>query len=332
MIRRERRFSGMQENHMLVEELPGMVEKTTSGVHVPAYDDMLWPTIIALKALGGSGTIQEIESKVADVAGYTNEQLAVPHGNNDRSEISYRLAWSRTYLKAVGAIDNSGRGVWAITDEGRSLTEADMASVLVSVQQILGRQRRGNRKRKPANDLETVDAVEPVAFTDEEKSAPHSFSSTRPEEWTDRLLSVLQAMPPASFERLCQRVLRESGFTKVEVTGRSGDGGIDGIGVLRIALLSFQVFFQCKRYRGSVGAAAIRDFRGAMVGRTDKGLLITTGNFTPDAMREATRDGAPVLDLIDGGDLCLLLKDLKLGVSTRQVEEVTVEADWFASL
>jgi restriction system protein len=104
-----------------------------------------------------------------------------------------------------------------------------------------------------------------------------SFSSTVFEEWRDRLLSVLQAIPPGRFERLCQRVLRESGFTQVEVTGKSGDGGIDGIGVLRISLLSFQVFFQCKRYRGSVGASAIRDFRGAMVGRTDKGLLITTG-------------------------------------------------------
>lgn len=139
-------------------------------------------------------------------------------------------------------------------------------------------------------------------------------------------------MPPASFEKLCQRVLRESGFTRVEVTGRSGDGGIDGIGVLRIALLSFHVFFQCKRYKGSVGAPAIRDFRGAMVGRTDKGLFITTGSFTPEAKREATRDGAPVLDLIDGDTLSTILKGLNLGVSTRQVEEVSIDANWFTSV
>ena len=106
----------------------------------------------------------------------------------------------------------------------------------------------------------------------------------------------------------------------------------NGIGVLRIALLSFQVFFQCKRYKGNVGASAIRDFRGAMVGRTDKGLLITTGTFTPDAKKEATRDGAPVLDLIDGEQLCQLLKERGLGVSTRQVEEVAVEAGWFERL
>ena len=139
-------------------------------------------------------------------------------------------------------------------------------------------------------------------------------------------------MTPGNFEKLCQRVLRESGSTQVQVTGRSVDGGIDGIGVLRIALLSFQVFFQCKRYKGTVGPSAIRGFRGAMVGRTDKGLFVTTGSFTPEAKREATRDGAPVLDLIDGETLCVLLKDLDLGVSTRQVEEVGIDASWFDSV
>jgi restriction system protein len=139
-------------------------------------------------------------------------------------------------------------------------------------------------------------------------------------------------MHPSGFERLCRRLLLESGFTKVDVTGRSGDGGIDGIGVLRISLLSFQVFFQCKRYKGSVPAGDVRNFRGAMVGRTDKGLLITTGTFTSDAKREATRDGAPVIDLIDGDDLCEKLKDLRLGVRTQQVEEVSINAQWFAEI
>jgi len=139
-------------------------------------------------------------------------------------------------------------------------------------------------------------------------------------------------MPADRFERLCQRLLRESGFTKVEVTGRVGDGGIDGVGVLRVSLVSFQVFFQCKKYRGSVGASAVRDFRGAMTGRGDKGLLITTGSFTPDAVREATRDGAPVLDLLDGPALCALLKGQSLGVVTRHVEEVEVDPAWFRTL
>jgi restriction system protein len=147
--------------------------------------------------------------------------------------------------------------------------------------------------------------------------------------WQDRLLECLLKMTPAAFERLCQRILRESGFIKVEVTGRSGDGGIDGIGVLRLNLLSFHVFFQCKRWKGSVGASVIRDFRGAMVGRADKGLVMTTGTFSTDARREATRDGAPAIDLVDGETLCELLKGLKIGVSIRKVEHVLVEQNVF---
>ncbi len=143
--------------------------------------------------------------------------------------------------------------------------------------------------------------------------------------WQDRLLECLLKMTPAAFERLCQRILRESGFIKVEVTGRR----IDGIGVLRLNLLSFHVFFQCKRWKGSVGASVIRDFRGAMVGRADKGLVMTTGTFSTDARREATRDGAPAIDLVDGETLCELLKGLKIGVSIRKVEHVLVEQNVF---
>jgi restriction system protein len=162
--------------------------------------------------------------------------------------------------------------------------------------------------------------------------APKPDERYTTDEWRDRLLNVIQSMPPDGFERLCQRVLRESNFTRVEVTGKSGDGGIDGIGVLRINLISFHVFFQCKRYKGSVGASAIRDFRGAMIGRTDKGLFITTGTFTPEAKREATRDGAPVLDLIDGDQLCSILKGLSLGVATEQIEAIKIDAEWFTSI
>lgn len=150
--------------------------------------------------------------------------------------------------------------------------------------------------------------------------------------WQNDLLGVLRSLTADAFERLCQRVLRESGFTKVEVTGRSGDGGIDGAGVLRVNLLSFHVRFQCKRYSGSVGAPEVRDFRGAMVGRADKGLFITTGRFTGDAEREAVRDGAPAIDLIDGMDLCDLLKDLRLGLATETVEVVKVNPGFFAGV
>lgn len=191
------------------------------------------------------------------------------------------------------------------------------------------------------NDDQVRTAVSQAAYADtlsrKAQSEIHfELPTTEPDRmedqsWTDILLAKLQEMDPSAFERLSQRLLRESGFVRVEVTGKSGDGGIDGHGVLRMNLISFQVLFQCKRYKGSVAAGTVRDFRGAMQGRADKGLIITTGTFTPDARREATRDGAPAIDLIDGEALTDLLKSLKLGVRVEQVvtERMTVDEAFF---
>jgi len=145
------------------------------------------------------------------------------------------------------------------------------------------------------------------------------------------LLNVISKhLSPNAFERLVQRILREKGFSQVEVTGRTGDGGIDGVGIAKInGILSFHIIFQCKRYKGKVGAKDMRDFRGAMVGRTDKGLFITTGTFTRDAIAESSRDGAPVIDLIDGDLLVEKLKELGLGVSVHFKEEVTIDEEWY---
>lgn len=164
---------------------------------------------------------------------------------------------------------------------------------------------------------------EKVAEGDEDDSEP---------TWKLELLDTLRSMPPDYFERLCQRFLRESGFVQVEVTGGSGDGGIDGHGVVKLGgLLSFHVYFQSKRYKGSVSASIIRDFRGAMVGRADKGLIISTGVFTRDAIKEAQRDGATPIDLIDGEQLAEKLKALGLGIDVKEqvIEEVTIDKEWF---
>jgi restriction system protein len=179
--------------------------------------------------------------------------------------------------------------------------------------------------------MRIVAAKQRVVVTSSEVTAtPESLTEAAVTDWREQLLETLLAMAPAAFERLAQRILREAGFVQVEVTGRSGDGGIDGNGVLRLnGLLSFHVSFQCKRWQGSVGPATIREFRGAMAGRADKGLIITTGSFTKEASREATREGAAAIDLVDGTQLVDMLKSLGLGVMTRQVEEVVVEQDWF---
>jgi len=196
---------------------------------IPTDADLYWPVLKAINALGGSGTLREIEAKVAELEGYTEEQLAVLHRDGPVSEINYRMAWARSYLKAAGALENSARGVWALTEEGRRLTPTDMASVLTRARSVVASQREARRRRGRRD------------------------ASTAPEDeadWKDRLLEVLQNLLPDAFERLAQRLLREAGFISVEVKGRSGDGGIDGVGVLRMSLLSFPVFFQCKRYPG----------------------------------------------------------------------------------
>jgi restriction system protein len=288
----------------------------------------MWPALRALKAMGGSGTNEELLAKVIELEGFSPDVQAYPHTDNRQTKLNYNLAWARTYLKKAGAIENSYRGVWSLTKEGEVLTEADVLLIPERVRKQYVEQKRAREiaaDKTPATDI-TAPEIGPADALDAdeiEAAEPH---------WKDHLLGTLRSLSSDAFERLAQRMLREAGFLKVEVTGRSGDGGIDGIGVLRVNLLSFQVLFQCKRYQGSVGSSAIRDFRGAMVGRSDKGLFITTGTFTPEAKREATRDGAPAIDLIDGDQLCDLLKQLRLGVRTEMVERMVVETPWFDGL
>lgn len=279
-------------------------------VELPKSREYLWPTVCALRAIGGSATIEEINTQVIADQGYTEEQQAVLHGNGPGTAIEYRLAWARTYLKGMGLAFNSERGVWNLTERGRTVTEEEIGP--------LRKQYRAQHRKR---------------------SVQERSKDTSPDEdaeeitWQEELLDELMRLTPDNFERLSQRLLREEGFANTRVTGRTGDGGIDGQGVYRLSLLSFHVFFQCKRYVGSVGASAVRDFRGAMAGRGDKGLLITTGTFTNGAKAEATRDGAPPIDLIDGYRLCELLKERQLGVDVRlrTVEEITVDADFFRS-
>jgi restriction system protein len=285
-----------------------------SSPPIPTDVQLYWPTLQAINALGGSATIREIEAKVAEIEGFSEDQLSVLHRGGPQTEINYRLAWARTYLKAARALENSARGVWAITDEGRGLTEPDMQNVPPRARLALEESRRARKARREREDADELDG--------------------ETADWRDQLLETLQSISPAGFERLAQRLLREAGFISVEVKGRSGDGGIDGVGVLRLSLMSFPVFFQCKRYGGSVGPGVVRDFRGAMAGRGDKGILITTGTFTRDAANEARRDGAPPIDLVDGEQLCDLLKEYGLGVTVEKVEseQVTIHPQWYGDL
>jgi len=283
---------------------------------VPTFDQLMNPLITALRDLGGSGSIDEIYERVIQNLKFSDDILSVLHDPEagNQTEVYYRLAWARTYLKKYGVLSNSARGIWAIAKP--DTTTVDPKSVVKTV-------RDNDKKDKQAKNTPGTPTVA------DETDAPEEVQT-----WRAKLYHILtKIIDPASFERLIQRLLRESGFVQVEVTGRTGDGGIDGKGIARIhGFMSFHVVFQCKRYSGVVSASHIRDFRGAMVGRADKGLFITTGTFSRDAVKEATRDGAPPIDLVDGDQLADKLKEFSLGTQTEMIENVTVDEAWFTKL
>lgn len=262
---------------------------------IPTHLDLMWPTFIALQELGGSGTIKEIEDRVIADEGYSKEIVEHATKDGSKSELLYRLHWARTYLKLAGVITNSSRGVWTLVDWSKATSPEELVTLGRTAAKASRKQTSKKHKDEASHDEEV-----------DENS------------WKDALLATMQSLSPSGFERLAQRLLREAGFVNVSVLGKSGDGGIDGMGVYRLSLVSFPVYFQCKRYQGVVGPSVVRDFRGAMTGRGEKGLLITTGSFTRDAALEATRDGAPPVELIDGDHLCDLLVQYQLGVITME--------------
>ncbi len=278
-------------------------------VDIPSARALVWPVVGALRELGGSGQNDEINAKVAELKGFTDEQQRYD-GRGNGLELEYRLRWARTLGKKLGLLEKVGRAVWALTKDGQEIDEAEV----------------GRRRLVETRGRSRPSAAEIITAAPDESGVDGSD-----QPWQAEALCVVRAMDPGAFERLCQRLLRQAGFINVIVTGRPSDGGIDGVGVYRMSLVSFLVFFQCKRYSGTVGSAQVRDFRGAMIGRGDKGLLITTGSFTPAARAEATRDGAPPLDLIDGDELVELLREHRLGITTveRVVHDVTVHPEFF---
>lgn len=265
------------------------------------------PLLEALRKLGGSGSPDEVVEQIASDMSLSDEEQneVVPSGG---SRLKTNVAWARFYLVREGLLDKSKRGVWSLTEKGRNarISHEEAGEIFSRWVKIFDEQRKSK----------TLDG-EPLA----EQVAEASGAASK--DYRDEILEVLLSLPSSGFERLAQRLLREAGFTQVTVTGQSGDGGIDGYGTLKVNhLVSFKVLFQCKRYSKSVSSSHVRDFRGAMAGRADKGIIITTGTFTADAKREATRDGVHPIELIDGDKLIDLLESLELGLRSSITFEV----------
>lgn len=268
------------------------------------------PLIDALRELGNSGTPSEVRDTIAKTLKLTDGQLE-EQNKSGASRFHNDLHWARYYLAKEGYLDSSTRGVWSLTEKG--------------IKSNITLQKAQEMAKKVHRD----DKLGGKSLTDsdeDELPAPSDSSGAQTGNHLTVLLEIMKQMTPTSFEKLCQRFLREAGFQQVEVTGTSGDGGIDGRGLLQVnPLMSIHVLFQCKRYKGSVGSEAIRHFRGAMTGRTDKGIFITTGNFTKEAQREALREGAPPIELVDGDKLLAMFEKLELGLRPRIVYEIDEE-------
>jgi restriction system protein len=278
----------------------------------PRFVRYFGPVLDVLKELGGSASPEEVRGMVAArlaiTEGEQTEQL--PSGT---SRFDNQVAWARFYLTRAGLLDSSRRGVWSLTEKGRTTTLPQPAALQLfkDVHKLFAAERKARPK--------AAEAEEPL----EDSTPEAAVAAQGPTSHREALLDLLKALPPAGFERLCQRLLRESGFQHVTVTGRSGDGGIDGNGVVEVnPFVSFSVLFQCKRYSGAVVPAQVRDFRGAMAGRADKGIILTTGTFTAEARREAVRDGVPPIELVDGEKLIDMFEKLELGLTPRRAYEL----------
>ncbi len=283
--------------------------KSKSPLGAPQFVRYFAPVVEALQQLGGSGRPEEVRARIVHALGLSEKEQTDPLPSG-ASRFENQVHFARFYLSKAGYIDSSRRGVWSLTDKSRSilsLTPDQARDIFRSVSSQFGKERRGKTDPDVAADEGTTPEQAEAAGLD----------------YAQELAAKLLALPAAGFERFCQRLLRESGFQQVTVTGRSGDGGIDGIGILQVnALVSFKVLFQCKRYKGAVGPGQVRDFRGAMMGRADKGIILTTGSFTADARKEAVRDGVPPIELVDSDKLVEMLEQLELGLKPRRTFEV----------
>jgi restriction system protein len=276
----------------------------------PKFVRYFQPVIDVLKEKGGSATPQEVYEAIADQYDISEEDLSAQLKNGS-SKFQNQVAWARFYLVKAGLVDSSKKGVWTLTPAGQraSLSHDEAYKIF---KHIHSKWAGANRKPKKSKD-------KPVTEEDDATESDASGNDHREE-----LMQTILDLPPAGFEKLCQRLLRESGFSSVTVTGKSGDGGIDGNGVLQVnPFVSFRVLFQSKKYKDtSVTASQVRDFRGAMMGRADKGIILSTGTFTRGAKAEATRDGVHPIELVDGEALIDLFEKLELGLKPKTAYDV----------
>jgi len=275
----------------------------------PAFVQWFGPLMDALRELGGSATAKEAVDAVARIC-------KVPQAQRDEvlssgmERFANQVRWARQYLVWAGLIENGRRGVWALTAEGWKIhfdAESALELFVREHQKYVGSHNKNAAKAMPK-------MMSPQPDDSEQSDEDKEF---------DRFIAVLQSLSANGFEHLCLRLLREAGFDRLEVTGRSNDGGVDGVGVLQVNdLVSFNVVFQCKKWVNAVPPKEIRDLRGAMAGRSDKAIFLTTSHFSQSAKDEAIRPGTDPVELVDGEKLYDMFKKYELGLRPRTVYDI----------
>ena len=272
----------------------------------PEFLKYINPVLTTLQSNGGAGNSSNVIEQIIEILGITEEELD-ESTSNGQSRIRNQIQWARFYLFKAGLIDNTQRGIWRLTNEGleKKLTEDEVYSLFKGVQDVV--------KKSPIVKLQKSEVkFEDITTEDEE----HSIS----------LLNLIQNLKANGFEKLCKRLLTEIGINDIIITGGTGDQGIDGKGIVKLNdVVSLNIVFQCKRYKETVSPHHVRDFRGAMQGRGEKGLIITTGRFTKEAKNEASRDGVTPIELIDGERLVKLFEKHNLGLKPVTVFEIDHE-------
>lgn len=290
----------------------------------PPYTSVMESTVRVLKELGGKATNDEIEERIIKNEGLSAQEQSYLMPNKQYTRLYDSLGWARYYLKKGGALDSPARTVWELTESGFEINDSeDIQNIFEKAKQKAKEDASKKQKAKSANKVTNLATADDI----------HDDTTNPDDAWKPALLAILQGMDGYAFERLCQRLLRASGFIEVNTNAKKGaDGGIDGIGFLRVNLISFKIYFQCKRWKDKVGPNEIRDFRGALEGRAGKGLFITTSSFTNLAKEESARDGAIAIDLINGYELCNLLKENNLGVDINADGTPIPNPDYFNSI
>lgn len=270
------------------------------------------PILNALRALGGSARPREISEWIGTAYNIQDEVLNARYEKSGQLKFQNQIAWARQYLVWDGMLDSSKHGVWALTPKGWNTILDDKQAHDIFLKWVkIFQDLKDNKNTVEGVTKEIINAQETVE-TDEGQALINPS-----------LIEILQRIPAVGFEHLCGRLLKEYNFEDIEITQRSHDGGIDGYATLKLnPFVSLSVFFQCKRYQGTVPTEKVQAFIGVMETNkrsVEKGLMITTGSFARNAIE--IEKANIKLELIDGQKLVEMFENVELGVIPKTIFE-----------